>query len=103
MTLKEIERLVGLTKQDTEEAWRAADILDKNNQFRDWLIQELNILNATILGWKVVEKLFEEKVKELEIDKTKLIHLHEVIMEREGKDKVRVKEVNQEVPKSNRR
>ncbi len=158
-TFEEIERFVGLTKQDTEEAWEAADILDKNNQFRDWLIQEVKILNGAILGWHIVEELLKEKVKslegrvkvltswdkelqedlrkaeakvksleadladesakvkslirdlekrtanfsslaedfskamervkELEIDKTRLVHLHEVSMEREDTDKAR--------------
>ncbi len=88
-TLEEIERLVALTKQDTEEAWRAADILDKNNQFRDWLIQEVKILNAAILGWRVVEEIFKEKVKSLENDLTILEKQKDLLI----KDKESLKEL----------
>ncbi len=32
----------------------------------DWLIQEVNVLNGEILGWKIVEGILKERVKELE-------------------------------------
>ncbi len=65
----------------------------------DWLIQEVNVLNGEILGRKIVEGILKEKVKSLEAGKTRLVHLHKVIMEREDKDRIRVKELEEGIRK----
>ncbi len=72
MILEEIERLIELTRQDTDAAWEAANVLDQNNQFRDWFIERVKELSLEVRRLEAQGRVdiqeLQVKVKSLEVE-----------------------------------